>query len=231
MTDKIKSGYDWLFSRVGIFGIIAAVLIAMLLLSKIQCNTKPVQADQSPKQNVERVAERQQDGLQALKRQTDSLKKENAAIKAELKLTQSRLDYALKNKGGVAVVKNKLAEDRKDTAAFKESCLEMRLALEDAQAENASKDKAIEKMIENYDQLLYTAQAERDSAQVLAAELRKSFDAVQTKYEKTVSQLNRANARKDKQFVIGPSVGYGIGGTGQLQPIVGVSLTYRIIRF
>ena len=214
-----------------IVSLILIFVVLAFMMDKCQCK-KPKVVPVSVKEQEKTVALEKE--FKRYKDSTDNLvsglikSKDSALLIAQQ--AKKKSSYTLRKAGELAV-RQDLAKQNFDSAQYIAVSDSLGDVVEQLQIEKKQQDESYSATIEYYDAIVYEMQGQILERDTLISELKKSQEIVTRENIKISDQLNKANKKNSRQWVLGPSVSFGIGPNGQLTPVVGVSLVRQLFKF
>lgn len=176
-------------------------------------------------------------GEQKTNKITDSLKKVISKITREkdsalaiARATGRQLSITQKKSIQLAAAID-ISRIKKDTVNYKANCNELEQLVQDQAGSLEATLISYEEAIKYYDSIITGKDGQLLVKDSLLSQLRESFKTVSDSEIKLTGKYNKLAKKNGRNFVIGPSVTYGLDEKGRTGIVVGVSLTYKIFKF
>lgn len=225
---KLPTGKD-------LFYIAAIVVLIIILLTKNwQCKPKDYSGDKALMQEQKRIrdsAVRANDSKEfRFKQDSSRWQKEKDAYRIRLAEAHNQLSSSQRKTAELSAAV-KISKINKDTASYVKAC-------DSLAEENANLAWLINEYIvyadtvaQKNDSLLAITQTRKQEVDSLNKMLLAQANKGDSLYNNLYKSYQKVSNKSAKRFTIGPGVTYGVGVDGRLQAVIGISATWRIIRF
>lgn len=170
----------------------------------------------------------------AVYRLTDSLKRENAALRKQAAAERAKAMEKDKQLSHAARVAQRLASDMDSAStneAYRSSCDSLRQLVKDNAGILDEYRRSHEREREYMDQV--------DSNNIAIISAKDSLISIQKKAIINITKeniafagrINKLQKKNSKKFSVGIGPGYGFGPNGTITPVIGITLHYQLFKF